>query len=375
MGNIEIRRADSSKEISDFIYLPWLIYGEDEAWVPPLKGDFKKYILGETNTMNQSGPAIRLIAYNNDIPVARLIVGVNNHLNQIKNYKEGYISLFECIDDMEISAAILGEAEKWLVGQSIDTIIGPLSLPGGEDNRGFIIDNFDDPTMVMGSYNKPYYNNMFKNFGFEKYLDCFAYKIDFNSGMNERYERLVPYAMKKYKFHLDKIDVKNIEKEMQDIKQIINEAMPEDWDDFIPPDDEELGLIAKQLVPIADPNLIYIARNDEGRPIGFNITLPDFNQVLKKMDGRLFPIGIFKYLYFKRKINRARFFVLFVVPDYRKKGVPSAIYLESFKSAKEYGYIYGEGSTIWEYNDVMMRDIERFGGEKYKTYRIYKKKI
>jgi hypothetical protein len=113
----------------------------------------------------------------------------------------------------------------------------------------------------------------------------------------------------------------------------------------------------------------------DGKPIGFNITLPDYNQVLKKLNGKLLPFGIIKFLFYKRKINRLRFFVLFVVPEYRKKGVPSSIYLQSYIASVKKGYEFGEGSTIWEYNEDMKRDIERFGGEIYKTYRIYKKQI
>ncbi|MDP3387221.1 MAG: hypothetical protein Q8S24_08300 [Eubacteriales bacterium] len=375
MNQIDVRQAENKKEIKDFINLPWEIYTDNDAWVPPLISDFKKYIMGLTNSMNQSGPNIKLIAYSDSKPVARLIVGINEHLNELKEYREGYISLFESIDNHDVSDAILTVAQKWLKEKGMDTIIGPLSLPGGEDNRGFIIDNFKDPTMIMGSYNQPYYNTLFTGFGFEKYQDCYAYTMRFDREINERYLRLVPYAKKKYKFDLHKIDMKNMTKEMEDIKTIIREAMPEEWADFVPPTDEEIQIIADGIIPIADPNLIYIARTNDGRPIGFNLTLPDYNQVLKRMNGKLFPTGILKYLYYKRKINRARFFVLFVVPEYRKKGVPSAIYIESFNAARENGYIYGEGSTIWEYNDIMMRDIETFGGERYKTYRIYKKKI
>ncbi len=162
---------------------------------------------------------------------------------------------------------------------------------------------------------------------------------------------------------------------MKDIKEIIIKAMPKEWDDFIPPTDDELNLIAKQIVPFADSDLIYIARTLDGKPIGFNISLPDYNQVLKKLNGKLFPFGIFKFLYLKKKIDKMRFFVLFVVPEYRKKGVPSAIYLQSYRKALDKGYKFGEGSTIWEYNDEMIRDIEKFGGERYKTYRIYTKSI
>lgn len=375
VAQISIKEVIDKNDIEDFIKLPYKIYDESEPWVAPLDGDFKKYIQGINNFLNQSGPSIKILAYKNDQVVGRLLVGINSLLNEAKGFKEGYISLFETIKDYEVSNELLGYAETWLKDRDINLIKGPLALPGGDDKRGFLLDNFKDPTTIMNMYNKDYYNDLFVDYGFEKYLDCYAYKSDVYNEKIERYKKLVPYAMKKYGFRLDKIDLKNIDKEMADIKTIISKAMPEDWDDFIPPSKEEMSLMAQQLVPFADPNIIYIARNLKGEPIGFNISLPDYNQVLKKLRGKLFPFGLFKFLYYKSKIDRIRFFVLFVVPEYRLKGVASSIYLATYKSALERGYKFVEGSTIWEYNDEMIRDIEKFGGVKYKTYRIYKKEI
>lgn len=371
----QIEEVKDSKTLNDFIYLPFKLYKFDDAWVPPIVSDFKKYIMGKNNFLNQSGPNIKIVAYKSNQVVGRLLVGINEHLNNAKGFKEGYISLFESIEDMEVGFSMLEFAERWLYNQGMDSIKGPLSLPGGDDNRGFLIDNLEDPTLIMNTYNKKYYNDYFLEYGFEKYFDCYAYKSVLENENISRYEKLVPYAMEKYKFKLDKIDLKNIDKEMKDIKEIIIKAMPKEWDDFIPPTDDELNLIAKQIVPFADSDLIYIARTLDGKPIGFNISLPDYNQVLKKLNGKLFPFGIFKFLYLKKKIDKMRFFVLFVVPEYRKKGVPSAIYLQSYRKALDKGYKFGEGSTIWEYNDEMIRDIEKFGGERYKTYRIYTKSI
>lgn len=372
---IKVQVVKDNKALNNFVNLPFRLYGEDNAWIPPLIWDFKKYVMGKNNFLNQSGPNIKLVAYKDGEAVGRLLVGINHHLNNAKGFKEGYISLFESIEDKEVAFSMLRFAEKWLYDNGIDYIKGPLSLPGGDDNRGFLIDNFTDPTLVMNTYNKKYYNDYFLEYGFNKYFDCYAYRSFLENENIIRYEKLVPYAMEKYKFKIDKIDLKNIESEMLDIKEILLKAMPTDWDDFIPPTDDELNLIAKQIVPFADPDLIYIARNLEGKPIGFNISLPDYNQVLKELNGRLLPFGIFKFLSLKKRINRMRFFVLFVVPEYRKKGVPSAIYLQSYRRALDKGYIFGEGSTIWEYNEEMIRDIERFGGERYKTYRIYTKEI
>ncbi|TJX14799.1 hypothetical protein E9840_05245 [Tissierella creatinini] len=373
--DILIKEVKSKSQFDDFIDLPFELYEDDEAWVPPLKFDFKKYIVGENNYLNQSGPNTRIVAYRDKKIVGRLLVGINEKLNKAKGIKEGYISLFESIDDKEVAFALLSFAENWLGERGMDLIKGPLSLPGGDDNRGFLLDNFHDPTLIMNTYNKKYYNDLFLSYGFEKYLDCYAYKSYIHNDNIERYERLVPYAMKRYGFRIDKLDLKNMDSEMKDIKSIIDRAMPKEWDDFIPPNEEEIDLIAKQLIPFADDDLIYIARTNKGEPIGFNISLPDYNQVLKKLKGKLLPFGILKFPYYKKKIDRIRFFVLFVVPEYRKKGVPSAIYLKSYIKAKEKGYVFGEGSTIWEYNKDMILDIEKYGGILYKTYRIYKKSI
>lgn len=374
-SKISIKEVVDSNGLKDFINLPYSLYSREESWVPPLNSDFEKYIQGDNNFLNQSGPNTRILAYKDKNVVGRILVGIDEALNRAKGFRTGYLALFESIYDYQVAYELLAYAEKWLLEQGMTLIKGPLSLPGGDDNRGFLIDNFRDPTFVMNTYNKKYYNDFFTEYGFEKYLDCYAYKSDIYNENISRYEKLVPYAMEKYKFKLDRINLKNVNKEMQDIKEIILKAMPDDWDDFIPPSDEEMDLMAKQLVPFADPSLIYIARTLGGEPIGFNISLPDYNQVLEKLRGKLFPFGIFKFLYYKKKINRIRFFVLFVVPEYRKKGVPSAIYLESYKAALERGYKSVEGSTIWEYNEDMIRDIEKFGGIRYKTYRIYKKEI
>lgn len=375
VAGVIIKEVAESKDLKEFVNLPFKLYRADEPWVPPLKGDFIKYIKGENNYLNQAGPNTKIIALKDGEVIGRLLVGINEELNRAKGFKEGYIALFECIEDYEVAHSMLEFAESWLKDKGINLIKGPLSLPGGDDCRGFIIDNFKDDTLVMNVYNKQYYNDFFIKYGFIKYFDCYAYKSHIENNDIARYEKLVPYAMSKYSFNINKIDLKNIDKELADIKYVIEKAMPKDWDDFIPPNDEELELIKKQLVPLADPDLIYIARSNNGEPIGFNISMPDYNQVLKEMKGKLLPFGIIKYLYYKRKINRIRFFVLFVIPEYRNKGVSSAIYLNSYLAALKKGYNFIEGSTIWEYNDSMMIDIEKCGGIKYKTYRIYKKEI
>lgn len=372
---IIVKPVFSKKEIDDFVMLPFKLYQGDEAWVPPLISDFKKYIMGKNNALNQSGENERVIAYLDEIPAGRLLVGVNTELNEYKGYNEGYIALYECIDNNEVSGKLLEYAEHYLKERKIEKIKGPLSLPGGDDYRGFLIDNFEDPTLIMNTYNKKYYNDQFLSFGFKKYYDCYAYKGFFTEELKERLDKIIPYVKKRYKYTVEPVDLKNIEGEISDVKEIINKSMPKEWDDFMPPTDEEIRIIKELLIPYADPDFAYIARDENRKPIGFNIALPDYNQVLKKLNGRLFPFGILKYLYYRRKIDRIRIFTLFVVPEYRKKGVTAAIYYEGIKKGLARGFTYVEGSTIWEYNKPMMNDAVGFADQPYKTYRVYYKNI
>lgn len=372
---IIIKEVTNKNEEIEFIKLPWKIYKDDKNWVPPLISEFKKTIRGENNTLKHDGPYKLIIAYKNNQPIGRMLIGINEKINKIKNYKRGYLSFFECIDDFEAAKTLFDYAINWFKENDIDEIIGPVNVPNGDDNRGILIDNFDDPPYVINVYNKPYYKDLFEKYGFEKYWDVYAFHYNINTVNIERYERAYNYAIDKFDFVIEKLNPKRLDKDIEDIKQIIIKAMPEEWEDFIPLDDEEVELMANNLIPVVDKDFIFIARTKDGQPIGFNIALPDYNQALKYVNGRLFPFGIFKYLYYKRFINRLRVFVLFVVPEYRKKGVSSAIYLNIFKSAKEKGYVEAEGSTIWEYNSHMINDAKKLGGNIYKTYRIFKLKL
>lgn len=373
---ISIKEVNDKKTLNDFVDFIYENYKGDKNFVPPLRSDYIKYVQGVDNDLNEAGPNAKYICYDDDKVVGRLLVGVNNIINEYHGFKEGYISLFECVENYEYAEKLLDKAIEFLKSHGMTKVKGPLSLPGGEDNRGFIVDNFDAQPFIMNTYNKKYYNDFFIKYGFEKYFDCYAYKDTIENADIERYEKLVPYAMKKFDFRVDNINLSNVDKDAMDIMNVLERALPREWDDFAPPREEEIRKIVKQLVPFADSDLIFIARdNKTNEPIGFNITLPDYNQAIKKMNGRLFPFGFLKFLYYKRKINRIRFFVLFVVPEYRKKGVTSVMYLKTYLNALKKGYTELEGSTIWEYNRDMMNDVESFGAKINITYRIYQKDI
>lgn len=374
MPGIDIVEIKDRQGLKKFIDFAWDIYKGDSCWVPPLKSDMMDTLTGKNNPLFKNGPHTFFMVYRYGKPAGRILTGINENLNKKKNRNEGYISLFECVDDEEISCALFDAALSWLKARRVTCVKGPVSPTNGDDYRGLLVEGFDGPPVLMNSYNPPYYVSLFEKSGFKKHLDLYAYYYDLSIIDLDRYARPVEYAMKRYDFRVEPIKLKYIEREMLDIKQVLDAAMPEEWEDLTPPSIEEIKAEARKLRHLADPNLIYIARNG-CRPIGFSVALPDYNQVLRHLNGRIFPWGFLKFLWLKRKISGGRLFVLFVIPEYRKKAVSSAILFKTLQAAKARGYIYGEGSTIGETNTSMKRDAEGMGGKHYRTYRIFYKDL
>ncbi len=368
---ITVVKAESSHDIREFVNFQYRHYKGNKNFVPPLRKDMKSMVTGKTNPLFKRGPVSLFIARKNGQTAGRIAAGIDEDLNAGKNSMNGYITLFESVDDYEVAKMLFDRSTGWLKEMGMTMVKGPVSPTGGDDTKGLLIDCFDRPPVLMNSYNYSYYPDFFEKYGFCKDLDLYAYYYDVEKCTHKSRKKVVEYAMKRYEFKVDSIDLDNVEKEIVDIKRILDIAMPEDWDDLVPPSLDEIRGFAGSYRKLAEPRIICIARSNEGTPVGFLVSLPNFNEVFIKMNGRLFPFGFLKLLNYKKHIKSGRTFILFVIPEYRKKGVSGAMFYKVMNEAKNMDYIYGEGSTIGETNYTMRRDADRAGGEHYKTYRIY----
>lgn len=368
--SVTIKTVETRRARRDFLHMPWRIYRGDPNWVPPLIAKMRRTIDARSNGYLKRGPYRLFVAYRDGRPAGRIMAGVDESTNAAKNCRDGWFSLFESIEDYEAAQTLLDAAGTYLAGLGCDRMRGPVSPTGGDDYRGLLIQGFDSPPVLMDSYNPPYYQKFFERYGLEKFGDWYAYRLSYRMPKNPR---AVEYAQERYGFHLDRLDLAHLDREVHDIYHILQRAMPE-WPDQVPPTLAQVEEIARGLKAYADPDLIYIARAG-GQPIGFSITMPDLNQALIHLNGWLLPFGWLKFLYWRRRIEALRFFVLFVVPEWRRKGVTAAIYVRTFEAAGRKGIKWGEGSTIREENLPMRRDVEGAGGEHYKTYRVYSRAL
>jgi GNAT superfamily N-acetyltransferase len=370
---LSVISVKSRKDLKKFVMLPWKIYEGNKYWVPPIIKDILYTLTPGKNTSIDRIDRELFLVFTDNEPAGRIYVGIDNDLNKKKNSSMGFISLFECINSYDVAKKLFDTAVSWFKGKGIAMITGPVSPIGSEDdeNKGLLIDCFDRPPVLMNSYNPPYYVEFFERYGFTKDFDLFAYYLSADSIFKKDTAKIIEYAKKKYNFRVDAINLKNLEEEIKAIKYVLDLAVPDEWPDLVAPSMEDIREIAKKLIGYTDPDLVIIARSGD-KPIGFAIALPDYNQALIHLNGRITPLSALKFFRYKRKIDCARVFIMFVIPSFRSKGVSYAIYYQIFVNAIKKGYTWGEGSTIGETNLRMRNDIESFGGKHYKTYRVYK---
>lgn len=371
MSNINVITVDSKKLLNLFLKIPYKIYKDDNNWVPPLNMDIKHRLSEKENPFFEYASQQLFIAYLDNEPVGRIAAIENRKHNEIHNDKVGFFGYFEAIDNQNVANALFAKAEEWLKAKGLDIVRGPAS-PSSNDEYALLVDGFDDSPRIMMPYNPKYYIDLIENYGFKKAHDLYAYKLENEKVLStEKLIRGVDLVKKRTGVNIRTFNLKKMNEELELVKKIYNKAWQPNWG-FVPFSDKEMDDIAKSLKPLLDPNLILFAEiNNE--PIGFALVMPDYNEVFKKMNGKLFPFGIFKLLFGKKKIKWARILILGVLPEHQKKGLDSVMYYQITKNAQARGILLGEGSWILDDNEMINKGMLQIGGTLYKTYRVYEK--
>ena len=373
--NPRIHTVRTKHELGAFVKLPWLIYEKDHNWVPPLIIERKEFLDRKKNPFFKHAEVVFYLAERNGKTVGR-IAGIVNH-NHIKYHQEkaGFFGLFECVDDFGVAKALLDKVREWLKSKGMEIMRGPANFSSNEE-WGFLLEGFDSRPVIMMTYNPPYYPDLMESYGMVKAKDFYAYFMDETSPPPDRVVRMADNIRKRQNVRIRNIDMKEFQKEIQLIKQIYNSAWSKNWG-FVPMTDEEFDHLAKNLKQIVDPHMIFIAEVD-GRPAGFSLALPDFNQVLARLNGRLFPFGILKLLWhskIRNKIDGVRVITMGVTPEFQKRGIDTVFYVQSYNVGVKKGYTWAEMSWVLEDNTLMNRVLKLLGAKLYKKYRIYEIKI
>ncbi|MGB2805112.1 MAG: N-acetyltransferase [Candidatus Zixiibacteriota bacterium] len=368
---LNVRRFEAKSNLMDFIKLPWQIYKDDPHWVAPLLVERKAFLDKEKNPFFKHAEVVFYLAQRDGKTVGRIAGIVNqNHIEYHKE-KAGFFGFFECVKDFEVAKALLDKVREWLKSKGMEIMRGPANFSSNEE-WGFLLEGFDSRPVIMMTYNPPYYLDFVARYGMIKAKDLYAYFMDETSPPPDRLVRMADNIRKRQNVKIRNINMKEFQKEIKLIKQIYNSAWSKNWG-FVPMTDEEFDHLAKNLKQIVDPHMIFIAEVD-GRPAGFSLALPDFNQVLARLNGRLFPFGILKLLWhskIRNKIDGVRVITMGVTPEFQKRGIDTVFYVQSYNVGVKRGYTWAEMSWVLEDNTLMNRVLKLLGAKLYKKYRIF----
>jgi len=285
----------------------------------------------------------------------------------------GYFGFFECEADEEAAGALWDAAAAWLRGRGLTKFIGPMN-PSTNDECAFLVEGFDRPPYIMMTHNPPYYPELAEGYGFRSARDLFAYVTTINRDSQKRLERVAARVLDRNPgITVRHADLRDFGNEVQLIRRIYARAWDDNWG-FVPPTYEEFEHIAVSLKSLVVPELVPIAFVD-GDPAGFIMTVPNYNEVLIKMGGRLGPVSLVKFLAGKRKIRGMRLMLFGVCPEYRKRGLDAILIGRHLRDALDLGFTECEMSWILEENDLTQRAAKMMGGRPYKRYRIYEKEL
>ena len=368
---LDIRPVADKRDLDTFIKLPWRLYRNEPNWVPPLLFERRRFLNRERNPFFQHADAEFFLAWRDGRAVGRLSAHVDRHFNEFQGNGWGLFGFFECEDDSEAATALLAAAEAWLRARGRDRMVGPMDFTTN-DECGVLVEGYDLLPTILTNWHHRYYPALIEGAGLTKAMDLYMWHLDISD--RDRVHRSVWRAadeVAKHGITVRPMRKRDIDREIDRFLEVYNAAWERNWG-FVPLTEAEVRHYAKDLKPILDENWAFAAEKD-GEMVGAALTLPDYNQVLRHLGGRLLPLGWAKALYYRRQIDRVRVFALGVKREYQHTGIAARFYQLHFDSAARTRQTHGEMGWILETNKSMNRAMVAMGGTIVRRYRVFEK--
>lgn len=336
---------------------------------------FRIFLSHKYNAKLQHGEHVYIISYKEEVPLGCMLVGINKQLNDQKGYKQGYFSLFDCVNTNEIAEEVFNHARGWLNKQGINKLVGPENYTYNDFGKGLLVKGNNLAAYVFNPHNPKYYEDLFKHIGLEKMRDHYAYDFTIPYYNIKQIETIANWIYRNTKIRVMsmKLNNKTFNKEATALYEILSHRIPEELDQLANPSQHDIISELKNLKTITYPYYIKVAYKNE-QPLGIMISVPNYNEVFAKTDLCLFRT-LYSLLFLKRKIKSSRILFLYIIPEYQKQGIAASLFYATYAELVKNGVEKVELSTIDEEN-VNCRSIpEKFTLPLSKIYREYSIKI
>jgi len=372
MPGVTVRPVSGKRDLKEFIRVPFRLH-QGTPWVPPLIMERKEFLDREKNPFFDHAEAEYFIAERDGQAVGRITAHVDERWTQFQGGNDGMFGFFETENDPETATALVEAATGWLRARGRERMLGPMDFTTN-DECGLLIEGYDLNPMVLEPWHPPYYRELLESLGMAKSMDLLMWELHLGTlKQGDSFHQFIEEAAKKSESEhgvtVRQMRKNDLEAEVARFMEVYNAAWGPNWG-FVPITEEEVAFQAKNLKPILDENWAMIAER-EGEVVGAALTLPDVNEVLAKMNGRLLPFGWWHFLTGRRKVTQVRVFALGVKPEYQHYGVAAALYVRHREVAARTRQKGGEMGWILEVNEAMNRAMEGMGGSVVKRYRLY----
>jgi hypothetical protein len=363
----------SKKELRRFFDVADRVYAGDPNWVPPLRDDVA-LVFSDKNPFWEHAEIQLFVARRDGKDVGRIAAILDRGHNEFHGEKTAFFGFFESENDAATAGALFDAAGAWGKARLMTTLRGPTN-PSLNDEAGLLVSGFGSPPVLMMTYNPRYYVALYENAGFLKAKDLLAYWFPLEEKPLARLLRVADRLRKRESdIVVRTVGKGDLEKELPKIREVYNDAWEKNWG-FVPMSPAEMDFMAKRLKPLVVEELLWLAeaKKPDGtlEPVAFMLMLPDYNVAMAKAGGSLLPFGWLKFLLALKKIKTVRVVTLGLKKPYRMRGIQSIMMADSLKYLLKKGYTGAEVSWLLEDNELVIGSVRLWGGELYKTYRIY----
>ena len=371
--SVVVRPVSGWRDRREFVELPYRLHSTSGIWVPPLRLERHVFLMRSQNAFFSHGDAQLFLAWRDGRVVGRVSAQYDDNFNAFHGNRWGMFGFLELEDAPDILPPLLEAASIWLRARGRDRMVGPMDF-SINDESGVLIDGFERKPFIKQPWHPPYYARRCEEAGLQKAVDLFMYElvIDDRSKILPIVFKLAEEVGPRHGIRIRRMSRRSLRRDLDRFAEVYNEAWSENWG-FVPYSERDLDVYAQELQLVFDSNWFMVAETAEGETVAVAITVPDINQVLEKMNGRLLPLGWWHYLRRSRTIDRVRVGFLGVKNAYQHTGVAAALYVEHFDTASRTPQKWGEMGWILETNRNMNRAMEAMGGRIVRRFRVYER--
>jgi len=373
---VDVAPVSGKADLDSFIKLPWRLYKGANNWVPPLLKLQNELFSPAKNAFYQHADVQLFLARKDGRVAGRISAHIDHEHNRYWSERTGFFGFFECEDDPAVAAALLCAAESWLRARGMERNRGPMNFSTNGE-VGFLVEGHDSPPVVMMPYTHAYYLRLLEGAGYAKAKDLYAWRWQ-NQPVPAGPARMVKELRSRPEISLRRPNMKRFDEEVRTILDLYNDAWSQNWG-FVPATDAEARDMVRDLKFLIDPEIVPFVEVN-GVPAGVGLAVPNLNEAIHDLNGRLFPFGWAKLLWRLkvRRVRSGRLVLLGIKKEFRTREYAGLAYLvcdEFYHSAVWRRFDWAEFSWTLEDNGLVNSLIRKVGAEHYKTYRIYEKPL